>query len=295
MRLTLGGSGFLCIGTANFGSKYGIANESDGMPKSDLKRIFQIINNNPLIGIDTASNYPLSEEIIGELLNCETNKLNTKIGFENYSNPELMIESVKRSLLKTKRSRFNTIYLHGGQINNSKYRNSIKEGLSRIRELDFCETLGVSCYTKSEIMETVENYQDIGAFQVPENILDQRLIYSKELIELSNAGIKFEIRSIFLQGSILMQSCKMTEYLKNYAVYFDNVRNMANRSDTTVFDLALKYVLSIPWKSSIVVGINNFQQFEKLISFDFGEALIGDYNELKAPEELTDPRRWNSN
>jgi hypothetical protein len=38
-----------------------------------------------------------------------------------------------------------------------------------------------------------------------------------------------------------------------------------------------------------------FEQFVKLISFDFGEALIGDYNELKAPEELTDPRRWNSN
>jgi aryl-alcohol dehydrogenase-like predicted oxidoreductase len=295
MRVTLGESGFLCIGTANFGSKYGIENEFDGIPTSELKRIFQIINDNPFIGIDTASNYPQAEELIGELLNSKTNKLNTKIGFENYANPELMVESVKRSLFKTKRSRFNTIYLHGGQINNLNYRNSIKEGLSRIKELDFCETLGVSCYTKNEILETVENYQDIGAFQVPENILDQRLIYSEELKQLSNAGIKFEIRSIFLQGSILMRNSKMTEYLKNYAVYFDNLYEMASHSNITVFDLSLKYVLSIPWKSSVVVGVNNFQQFEKLISFDFDGAFIGDYNELKAPEELTDPRRWSVN
>ena len=206
-----------------------------------------------------------------------------------------MVESVKRSLFKTKRSRLNTVYLHGGQINNSTYRNSIKEGLSRIKELDVCEKLGVSCYTKSEILETFENYQDISAFQVPENILDQRLIYSEELMQLSNAGIKFEIRSIFLQGIILMQNSKMTEFFKKYAVYFDNLRKMADRSSVTVFDLALNYAISIPWKSSIVVGVNDFQQFERLISFDFEKALVGDYNVLKAPEELVDPQRWNVN
>lgn len=295
MQISLGESGFLCLGTANFGSKYGIANESDGIATSDLKKIFQIINDNPLISLDTAPSYPQSEEIIGEFLNSKKNKLNTKIGFENYSNPELMVESVKRSLYKTKRSKFNTIYLHGGLINNSNYRKSISEGLIRIKELDFCETLGVSCYTKSEILETVENYRDIGAFQVPENILDQRLIYSDELMQLSNGGIKFEIRSIFLQGSILMQDSKVNESLKNYAVYFDNLRNMADHLNITVFDLALKYAISIPWKSSIVIGINSFQHFEKLISFYLGEALVGDYNELKAPEELTDPQRWNAN
>jgi aryl-alcohol dehydrogenase-like predicted oxidoreductase len=295
MQLNLGESGFLCLGTANFGSKYGIANASNGISSDELNKIFQIINSNSSIGLDTASNYPMAEEIIGELLNNKRNKINTKIGFENYSNPDSMVESVMRSLSKTKRYKFNTIYLHGGQINNLIYRQSISEGLSRIKELELCETLGVSCYTKDEILETVENFEDIAAFQVPENILDQRLVHSDELIKLSNAGIKFEVRSVFLQGSFLMEAKKMPKFFKNYKGYFDNLRNMASRSNTTVFDLALLYALSIPWKSSIVVGINDFQQFEKLISFDISKEIVGNFGELKAPEELTDPRTWKTN
>lgn len=292
MQLSLGESGILTIGTANFGSKYGIANDSNGIETEDLNKIFQYLNTNKSIGLDTASNYPMAEEIIGKLLQKENNRVNTKIGFDTYSNPDSMVESVMRSLSKTKRSKFNTIYLHGGRINNLIHRQSISEGLSRIIKLDFCETLGVSCYTKDEILETVENFQDITAFQVPENILDQRLINSFELMELSKSGIKFEVRSIFLQGSLLMDTNKMPKFFENYRGYFDNLRNMATRLNKSVFDLALMYALLIPWKSSIAVGVNNFQQFEKLISFDVSQEFVEGYGELKAPESLTDPRSW---
>jgi hypothetical protein len=287
-------SGMLCLGTANFGSNYGIANESEGIAQNDVKRIFEILNKDNLIALDTASNYPKSEEIIGEHLYSNNNKINTKIGSENYSNPNLMVESVKKSLLKTKRNKFNTIYLHGGELNHPSHKESIIEGLSRIRELGFCETLGVSCYTENEVLEAVVNYQDIQAFQVPENILDQRLIHSAELMQLSNTGIKFEVRSIFLQGSMLMEASKMPKSFENYGNYFNNVHTMANSIGITVFDLALLYALSIPWKSSIVVGVNSFQQFEELISFNFSKELVGNYEDLKAPEELIDPRRWKS-
>jgi len=295
MEANLGQSGQLFIGTANFGSKYGITNDLDGLSPVDLNKIFQTLNSNSQIGIDTASSYQNAEEIIGQFAHSKENKLNTKINSYNYSNPDLMVRSAKESLLKVRRNKFNTIYLHGGELNNEKYKNSIREGLSRIKELNLCDTLGVSCYTENEIMETVENYEDIQAFQVPENILDQRLVNSLQIMQLSQSGIKFEIRSVFLQGSILMEVSKLPKFLIRYKRYFDNLDSMANRLNITVFELALNYILSIPWKTSVVVGVNNFKQFEKLLQHDYLERDIEDLSELIAPGDLIDPRKWGPN
>jgi aryl-alcohol dehydrogenase-like predicted oxidoreductase len=295
METTLGQSGKLFIGTANFGSNYGVANELDGLGSEDLKGIFQILNNNSYIGIDTASSYEKAEEIIGKFMHAKTNKLNSKINSQNYSNPDLMVRSVKKSLLKVQRDKFETIYLHGGEVNNLRYKNSISEGLARISEEKLCDTLGVSCYNKNEVLETVENFKDVRAFQVPENILDQRLVHSNEIMQLSKSGFKFEIRSIFLQGSMLMEANNLPKFLNQYKRYFEKLNFLANKLNVTVFNLALNYAISIPWKTSIVVGVNNLKQFEELIDYNYSDRNFEDLSELKAPEELVDPRKWEFN
>ncbi len=292
MELSLGQSGILNIGTANFGSKYGVASISEGLNTKDLKEIFKILNQNPKIGIDTAPSYTKSEEIIGKYLNVETYKINTKIDSDSYSHPDLMVKSVKNSLLKTKQAKFKIVYLHGGRLNDFALKNSISEGLLRIKELELCEVVGVSCYTEDEILQSMENYPIVQAFQVPENILDQRLIHSTEVLRLSREGIKFEIRSIFLQGSILVKTVELPGYINKYKFYYENLISTACDLNTTIFDLALNYAISIPWKSSIVVGINDFAQFDKVVNFRHSQIKFEKISDLKSPQDLSDPRNW---
>jgi aryl-alcohol dehydrogenase-like predicted oxidoreductase len=225
-------------------------------------------------------------------MNFKSNKVNTKVSPECYSHPKLMVKSVENSLLKTKQTKFNTVYLHGGEINNSSFRESITEGLLKIKELELCENIGVSCYTEDEILKSSQNFPIVQAFQIPENILDQRLKNSNEVMNLSRQGIKFEIRSVFLQGSLLINNNQLPSFLIKYKTYYENLVSTANNLKISVFDLALNYVMSIPWKSSIVVGVNNFDQFEKLTSYQYLNYNLEKLDRLKAPQDLSDPRNW---
>ena len=55
----------LCLGSANFGERYGLNNKSP-IAKKDLDNIFKFLKSKKYIFIDTAINYKNSERIIGK-------------------------------------------------------------------------------------------------------------------------------------------------------------------------------------------------------------------------------------
>lgn len=62
----------------------------------------------------------------------------------------------------------------------------------------------MSVYNKKEI-DMVLSYYDFDIFQLPCNILDQRLIHNNTLEKLFSKKIEMHARSVFLQGLLLMK------------------------------------------------------------------------------------------
>ena len=58
----------ICIGTAQLGMKYGIANKSSKMKFDDFSKILNLSLKNNIRFIDTAINYGNSEELIGKAI-----------------------------------------------------------------------------------------------------------------------------------------------------------------------------------------------------------------------------------
>ena len=73
----------LCLGSANFGSKYGLDNKK--INKNKLSKIINIAKMNKLLTIDTSFEYFNSHQNLKKIINKKMS-INTKIFFNKNSN-----------------------------------------------------------------------------------------------------------------------------------------------------------------------------------------------------------------
>ena len=198
----------LCIGTAQFGSHYGIANRTGIVKMNEIRKIKKFSLAKGIRTIDTARSYGL---------NAEGEKRLAKIGIDEFitlaklpvSEPgknriSWVVESIKESLKNLKLKKFNTVFVHNVNFLFDKKGNKIYEGLIKAKKIGLLKNIGVSTYTIDEIKIIIRKFKQINVIMLPFNIFDQRPIDTKILKTLTNLNIDIYARSVFLQGLLLM-------------------------------------------------------------------------------------------
>ena len=109
--------------------------------------------------------------------------------------------------IKNSLKRLNVQSLHGLLLHNSKDLLSDKgkmlvDSLKKIKSNGLVNKIGVSVYAPSEF-DRIFDLIKIDIVQAPLNIIDRRFETSGLLTKLYN-GIEIHIRSVFLQGLLLM-------------------------------------------------------------------------------------------
>lgn len=259
----------LGLGTVQWGLPYGIANQ-DGITSPDT--VTALINEARHYGIkvlDTASLYGKSEAVLGA---------NSLEGFK----------------VVTKTPRFSTSYISDLEVNqlNVTFQQSldllsckkiyglmahhadnllapggdqILAAMTRLKEKGVVEKIGVSVYDGRQVDALLKKFKP-DLIQLPLNVLDQRMLLSGHLERLKNAGVEIHVRSVFLQGLLLMP-------LSNIPVFFEPIRHLLNRWHTaantqglTTNQAALAFVRNIPYVDTVLVGLDNLEQFRSCIS-----------------------------
>lgn len=275
------------LGTANLGAPYGITNQekyNSKLARSVLKHALS----RGINSFDTAAGYGNAEQLIGSTLNSYENiEIVTKIpARESYT-----FEYVSRKLqLSLKNLRVNKIYglmFHDPDIHK---KNEIVEISKRILETGTVEHLGFSAYSIDELLKAKEANPCWTIFQVPENILDQRLINSTELADMARAENIFHVRSIFLQGLLLSRPNELPRKFLKYDQIFRELHLEAARLGGNSLDLCVSYASSITWSAGVIVAAASPTQLDEILNFKF---LRTEFDLLGTlPEEILDPRRW---
>jgi aryl-alcohol dehydrogenase-like predicted oxidoreductase len=133
---------------------------------------------------------------------------------------------------------------------------------------------------------------ELSVFQVPENICDRRLIASSEIQRLSEEGNSFVVRSIFLQGLLLMNPNSIPKALKSAVVSLQELNYFSRNNSLTVLDLCLAYVRSISWASAIVVGVHSVDQLKEIQGSSYLLPRGWATSISNLPQEIIDPRNW---
>ena len=200
----------LALGTVQFGMKYGIANDSNTFPQSEIKEILKLAALKNINTIDTAISYGSSEKNLGKE-KLDTFNVITKLKSlpNNKRNISLWVEKeINSSLKRLNQKKVYGLLLHNTMDLIGVNGNKIYDALLELKEKNLISKIGISIYSPDELDIIISKFK-IDIVQSPFNVFDTRLQDSGWMKELYDMNIEIHTRSTFLQGLLLMHEEKI--------------------------------------------------------------------------------------
>jgi aryl-alcohol dehydrogenase-like predicted oxidoreductase len=187
--------------------KYGIAN-CKGQP--NYLKAFEIVDTackNGVTFFDTAQVYGNSEEVLGKALEhmglSEKVQIISKLSPEiNPDNPQELTVSIESSLKKLKIKELWGLMLHN-EAWLEYWGGNLGKTLIELKSSGKIKYLGVSIYSPEMAQKALDN-PEIDIIQVPANVWDDRMKQYNIFETARKSGKLCFIRSIYLQGLLLM-------------------------------------------------------------------------------------------
>lgn len=295
----------LCLGTVQFGMKYGIYNQG-GQPSEEA--CFDMLDTalgKGICVIDTARAYGTAEMVIGNYL--EYRRCHDKVEIISKLRPNVIdkdekdIYSVVRRELEDSLKRLHTSSLKGYLLHTPEYvyNEEIIQALYRLKEEKLVENIGVSIYGMEEGFEAIRKHMDY--VQLPYSILDQRGMQSNFIKAAKEAGMTVFTRSAFLQGLFMMETDKIPcnlEHSKPYLGYFEELTKKYHKSRV---ELLIQFIKASSEIDYLVFGVDNKEQLlEDFTAFAEGQPIEGELlNSIKEYYEQVDesiilPSLWSN-
>ncbi len=290
----------LVLGTAQLGMDYGIANQTG---KPDLRTAREIVCAAWEGGIrcfDTAQAYGESEKILGEILaNLGISnqariitKLAPRIG---PGSKEEMKKALRESLSNLKRKQLYCLMLHReGDLD--VFSTELADLLKGYIAQGLIERIGISLYSPARAMPALETGL-ISILQLPANLCDRRFHETGifEAAERQNAEVY--IRSVFLQGLLLMDSSHLPPQMQYAAPIIHLAETLCRELNLSRQELALTYIKQKYPQALVVIGAETKQQLVNNLAAWNGEqtrSVIPGVEEIfsSIDEKIINPTLW---
>jgi len=284
----------LAIGTAQFGMPYGISNEIGQVNLREVENIINLARRNGINTLDTAISYGNSEEILGcqsldgmsivtklpeAPLNC-----NNMIGWMN--------SKIEESLRRLNISSLDAVLLHKPNQLLGSAGTKLFNALNSLKEGGLVNRIGISIYAADELEVFCEKFK-YDLIQAPLSIFDRRLAETGWLKRLQEQGTNVHVRSIFLQGLLLMPKDMRPSKFNRWNNIWSCWDNWLIETKQSPLDACLRYVLSRPEIEKIVVGVSSSKDLKEILesstkdeSYTLPEGLSN------IDIDLLDPTNW---
>ena len=262
------------LGTAQFGSDYGVANTSGQPAQQKVNEILETALSNGIKYIDTARAYGESEQVLGEALSLIRDsraaiitKLSPLDDCPVNATTDIVSTYVEKSIYASCRSlrvrRIDTLMLHRASHLNV-WHGAVWEKVLELQKAGVIYHLGVSVQSPSEALLALD-YAQIEFIQLPFNILDYRWdpVIEKISQVRENRKLVIHARSALLQGLLISDQLDLWSRANcaNASEVIDWLAAKAKiYTSGSVTELLLQYVFSQSWLDGVVVGVDTKEQ-----------------------------------
>jgi aryl-alcohol dehydrogenase-like predicted oxidoreductase len=292
----------LTLGTVQFGLRYGIANETGQVSRDEVRAILALAHENGMNGLDTAAIYGDSETVLGWAMG----ELGLRDFFQVVTKvppipPEIadsearvnafVVESVVTSLKRLGADRLSVCLFHREEDLR------FAPALLRLRERGLVGRIGWSVMTVAAT-NAILRAGVAEAIQLPLSLLDRRFLRAGILSSRHDQGILWFARSIYLQGLLLMGEEKIPDYLTPVIAPRRRLEAIASEGGLSLQELAMRYALSLPGITSLVVGVDSPAQLaQNLATLQRGPLSRDIVNAVHAavpdlPDAILLPSNW---
>lgn len=279
----------IVLGTVQFGLAYGINNKTGRPDEKQILELLQLAWDNGIRELDTAQDYGNSEEVLGECF--KKLPLNFKV-HSKFSDSGIPIqEAIDSSLRRLGIPKLEYFYFHKFS-DYLAYRSLKPDG----EELSNCEGLAVSVYDEDE-MRVVLNDSFVKAIQLPLNLLDCSEEKVNLIKEAREKGHKIYIRSVFLQGLLLMSPESLPEKLEIFKEALISLDKICLENNLSRRDLALGFINNVSGIDGMLIGVDTAAQLQENIQSFKTQLSPAVLNEIKKitieDRSLLLPKNWN--
>jgi aryl-alcohol dehydrogenase-like predicted oxidoreductase len=258
----------IALGTVQFGINYGISSTNGKVKSKEVENILNYAYSKNIDLLDTAPAYGDSEKILGKA-NVQRFKIVTKTrcfdSLEIKNNDIKLLNSYFHHSLKyLKQDSVYGVLIHNADDLLKLGSKFFFDQLQELKQDKKIEKIGVSIYDHDQLQTILENF-DIDLVQLPFNILDRRLIDSGMLSILKNKGIEVHARSVFLQGLLLMNDQNRPEKFNHWNALWKMWREWLNDNQITALEATIRYAISMPEISKVLVGVDTENQLKEIM------------------------------
>lgn len=277
----------LCLGTVQFGMKYGINNT---LGKPALQQSFEMLDialDSGIKFIDTARAYGDAEQILGKYFKLNPHRKNVSVISKlapNIIDPDEkdVYGKIEKACLDSL-ERIGIEQLDGYLLHTPEYiyDKEIVQSLVKLKEKGYVKNIGVSIYGISEGTAAIESGV-VDYIQLPYSVLDQRGIKTGFISDAKKAGIKIFTRSAFLQGLFFMQRERIPDNLKKVNPYLDIINRISDKYNVSLAEMLINFVSYEKNIDYLVFGVDTKEQLlEDINIFSNSKIPAGLISELK--------------
>lgn len=285
----------ICLGTAQFGSSYGIANVNGEPNDSRVAEILKLARTGGIDTLDTAAGYGDSENRIGRC-GGEGFRIISKLP----PNPDATLpikewvrRSVDCSLARIRQPALHGLLLHRASQLVDDGAEDLYSELLELKASGKVQNIGISIYEPSELDAIIPRFK-MDIVQAPINILDTRLEDSGWLDRLSKAGTEIYARSIFLQGLLLIPPSSRPDKFKPWQSLWLAWDEWLHSVGLTALQACIAFVASTPGVHKLVIGVEGVTQLEEILEQTEGVNIKRPSSLQVTSPELLNPAAWAS-
>lgn len=256
----------LALGTAQFGLNYGISNSGGKISKENALDLLSYARCNGVETLDTAIAYGDSEQALGNI-GVAGWQVITKLPAlsEGEENIESWVErQLQGSLSRLGVSNVYGLLLHRPQQLLESSGPDLIHALERLKQQGLVENIGVSIYQPEEL-DSLVDIMGLDLVQAPLNVFDRRLIDSGWLARLKDQGAEVHVRSVFMQGLLLMPTALRPEKFMRWQKLWAEWDGWLASNKIDPVAACLGFVLSEPRVDKVIVGVESAMQLENII------------------------------
>lgn len=279
----------LALGSVQFGMAYGITGLATAVPESEICRILAAASREDVQLIDTAPGYGDIEQRIARLAGDAKFDFVSKIpalppGLSARETGDFVKQSCARSL-KRLGARLRVLLFHRGVDLLEEHADAAWQAL----ELAVRGTAirpGISAYGPEEVAAVGARFP-LQVAQIPGSVFDQRLRVTPGL-----DGIEIHLRSVFLQGLLLMSRPSAEARVPRAAAALATWEDWCRRCGLSALEAALGAVKSLPGVGCCVIGVDGVEQFEEVAGAWKRATPVAAPDLAVSDPDVIDPRRW---
>ena len=273
----------IVLGTAQFGSAYGVTNAVGRVSDRALAEILDTALARGISALDTSIDYGDAEARIAPWAPRFTVVTKCKA-----RDPRGVAGCLAASMAALGTDRLDGVLVHDWHALSSEERIACAEALQAARDAGIAASLGVSVYLADEVAAAIACFDRLDIVQVPSSALDQRLHGAPVLAEVRARGGRVQVRSVLLQGLLGAPGASAHADVRRFF-------EACAAAGLPPVVAALAWVRALPWADEVVLGVTSASELTELLDAWSQASTVPPsfYADLASTDlSLIDPRLW---